>query len=1156
MSLPDAKPEQQARERIDAQLEQAGWVVQTWPHFNIHAGRGVAIREFPTAHGPADYILYVDARPVGVLEAKPEGHTLAGVEGQARKYAEGFPTHLGAPVHPLPFVYLATGTETVFYNLLDPTPCSRRIFWFHRPETLAEWLAADTLDEHVRALHAEGTGFYTAADDTKPSTLRARLRTLPPVHIPNLWQNKVEALTRLDQSLRDDRPRALIHMATGSGKTLLAVTAIYRLVKFGGARRVLFLVDRGNLGDQAEKEFQGYRTPDDNRKFEELYEVQHLATNTMKSSAKVVITTIQRLYSMLKGERDLDPALEEQSAFEDESLVRDGAKAPLPVVYSATLPPETFDIIVVDECHRSIYTLWRQVLEYFDAYIIGLTATPAAHTYGFFDGNLVMEYPHEKAVADGVNVDFEVYRIRTRITEQGSTIQVAPGAMVPIRDRLTREKRWRDPDEIPPTYAGTDLDDQVVAPDQIRTVVRAFKESFLPEAFPHRENVPKTLIFAKDDSHAEDIVGIVRKEFGKGNDFCQKITYRTTADKPSNLIQAFRNSFEPRIAVTVDMIATGTDIKPIEVVMFMRSVKSRVLFEQMKGRGVRVIKPTELKAVTPDATAKTHFYLVDCVGVTERKLSSTYQLERKPSVPLKELLKQVALGVRDADTLASVASRLARLDKRCTKEDRAKVREVSGGPDLGDLAAGFVQALDGDRVAREARTRFDLGTDGEPTDEQTAAASRALRDQAALPLATNPALRDVISEIQKKYEQAIDEGSVDQLLFAGTPEAAKKEAEAVVQSFEKFVAERLDAVRHRARGRAPRSPRHRRLAQLRRSPAAHAAPARGPAPHGTRPARRGGPAQAHARRRSAVRRGAQRAARVEVHHPAVPLQGNGPRAHAIDESGAAAAHDRRAAHRSDPGRAAGLSRRAGERRAGQPARVRGRSTLPRARAPGGHHQRRAAPGLPSERRHPHPALRRPGRGGEPWRVPARRDARESPTGRLTATQPAPRGPPAGVPGAAQPRRGRGRADDVRHDGASEPVSAALSGLARVGSRGSRRHAARRGAAFDLGRGGRLAGAAREHRQRRGADHPRDRRQGPRLQAAQVLGGAWADRDRGRHGSSVAAPLSAVGPPRGAASYFLSAEKMNRAIRDLLVVQVGCGGPQFPGGDKGRDERQR
>ena len=783
-------PEAKAREKIDALLAESGWVVQDRDDMNLTAGNGVAVREFKLekGHGFVDFLLFVDGYAVGVLEAKPAGYSLTSVEFQANKYVTGLPTSLSAPRKPLPFAYISTGEESVFINMLDPHPRSRPIFAFHRPETLGEWLTADTLDAWLK----QSGSSHNRADDTKPATLRARLRAMPAVNLPGLWPNKVQAIANLEKSFFDDRPRALIQMATGSGKTLLAVTEIYRLIKFGGARRVLFLVDRANLGEQAEKEFQGFRTPDDNRKFDELYNVQRLTSNTVGSSSKVVISTIQRLYSILKGEPELNPEAEEHTPMDDDLTQ---PTEPLPVVYSKALPPEFFDIIFIDECHRSIYSLWRQVLEYFDAYLVGLTATPAKHTYGFFNQNVVMEYPHEQAVADGVNCDYEVYRVRTLITAAGSTIEAAPGTMVGYRDRQTRKLRWESPDEDI-QYSGSDLDRNVVATDQIRLIVQTFRDKVLKETFPTRKEVPKTLVFAKDDSHAEDIVRIVREEFGKGNDFCQKITYKVTGAKPADLIQSFRNSYNPRIVVTVDLIATGTDIKPVEIVIFMRNVHSRVLFEQMKGRGARVINPNELRAVTPDAPAKTHFLVVDCVGVTEQMLSDTKVLEKAPSVSLKALLDHVAAGGVKDDYLSSLASRLARIDKQCGPEDAKLIADTSGGVPLSSISGALIAALDPDQQEQAARRMFNLKGADTPTDEQIAKASAPLKKAATRELMAAPLLRKAILDLRQKFEQIVDEVSKDVLLPEQTgfsPEARHK-AEELVKSFQKYLAEHRDEI--------------------------------------------------------------------------------------------------------------------------------------------------------------------------------------------------------------------------------------------------------------------------------------------------------------------------------------------------------------------------
>jgi type I restriction enzyme, R subunit len=508
-----------------------------------------------------DYLLFVNGQPAGVVEAKPEGTTLVEVEHQSGRYVEGLPAWMTPPVYPLPFIYESTGAETRFTNGYDPDARSRRVLTFHRPQTLAEW------------------SFQIAADADHP-TFRARLKNMLPLDEHGLWGKQAEAIRKVERSLSEDHPRSLIQMATGSGKTFTAANICYRLIKHADAKRILFLVDRSNLGKQTKLEFDKFTIPETQRKFPAEYNVQHLTSNTLDSTSRVCISTVQRILSMLKGENDLDAEIDEHSAYE--LRIED----PVEVGYNAGLPPDTFDVIIIDECHRSIYGLWRQVLEYFDAHLIGLTATPTKQTFGFFGQNPVMEYSHEMAVADGVNVDFTVYKIETAITKAGSTIEAEE--FVGFRDRQTRRVRWEATDE-PVEYTANQLDRAVVAEDQIRTVIQTFKDKLFTDLFPGRSTVPKTLIFAKDDSHADDVVQVVREVFDKGNQFATKITYRTKDGKPEDLLQQFRNSMYPRIVVTVDMIASGTDVKPLECLLFMRSVKSRTYFEQMLGRGVRVI---------------------------------------------------------------------------------------------------------------------------------------------------------------------------------------------------------------------------------------------------------------------------------------------------------------------------------------------------------------------------------------------------------------------------------------------------------------------------------------------------------------------------------------------------------------------------------------
>jgi type I restriction enzyme R subunit len=584
MSKANRTPEQQARDRIDELLARAGWSVQNRSETDLGAGLGVAIREYPTDTGPADYVLFVDRKPVGIVEAKreEEGYRLTVVEQQSGEYADSKLKYLDN--QPLPFVYESTGILTRFTDRRDPKPRSRPVFSFHRPETFQEWLKRD-----------------------KP--LRGRLLDIPELDPERLRNCQVRAIERLERSFKENRPRSLVQMATGSGKTFTAITAIYRLLKFAGAKRVLFLVDTKNLGEQAEQEFMAYTPNDDNRKFTELYNVQRLKSSYIASDSQVCISTIQRLYSILKGE-ELDDRAEEDNPNESGSP---RPREPMPVVYNPRVPIEFFDFIVIDECHRSIYNVWRQVLDYFDAFLIGLTATPDARTFGFFNQNVVSEYSHEEAVTDGVNVTYDVYTIETEITKNGS--RIVAREYVDKRDKLTRRSRWEQLDEDV-VYSGKQLDTDIVNPSQIRTIIRTFREQ-LPQIFPGREEVPKTLIFAKTDSHAEDIIGIVREEFAEGNAFCKKVTCQSKED-PKSVLAQFRNDYYPRIAVTVDMIATGTDVKPLECLLFMRDVKSRNYFEQMKGRGTRILGYDDLKKVTPSAaSAKTHFVIIDAIGVTK-----------------------------------------------------------------------------------------------------------------------------------------------------------------------------------------------------------------------------------------------------------------------------------------------------------------------------------------------------------------------------------------------------------------------------------------------------------------------------------------------------------------------------------------------------------
>ena len=751
-------PEQAARDKIDQQLANAGWIVQDNKKIDFSVGLGIAVREYQTSVGPADYILFVDKKPVGVVEAKPEdwGQRITTAEEQSGSYAAANLKWV-SNTEPLPFIYESTGVLTRFTDTCDPKPRSREVFNFPRPETIQDWLI-------------------------QSASLRERLQGLPSLDPTGLRACQVNAIEKLEVSFKDDRPRALIQMATGSGKTYAAITSIYRLLKHADAKRILFLVDTKHLGEQAEQECMAYVPSDDNRKFTELYNVQRLKSSYVAKDSQVCISTIQRMYSLLKGE-ELDESAEEINPAE---MVK--RKEPMPVVYNDKISPEFFDFIIIDECHRSIYNLWRQVLEYFDAYLIGLTATPDNRTYGFFKKNIVSEYTHEQAVADGVNVGNEIYVIDTKRTKHGGWLET--GQQVEKRERLTRRKRWEIQDEDF-TYGAQELDRAVVNPDQIRTVIRSFRDK-RPEIFPGRNEVPKTLIFAKTDSHADDIIQTVREEFAEGNEFCKKVTYKTEED-PKSVLAQFRNDYYPRIAVTVDMIATGTDVRPLECLLFMRDVRSRNYFEQMKGRGTRTLDHDDLKKVSPSAVSgKTHYVIVDAVGVTKSLKTASQPLITKPSVPLKDLAMSVMMGVYNEDTVSSLAGHLARLNRQLDHAEQERIREKAGGIELTNIVGNLLKAIDPDQIEAKARETECVPDDAEPSPAAREKAQEQLvRDAASV---FNGELIELIDSIRRDKEQTIDHDSLDTVERAEWEGDTHENAEAMAQDFRQYLEANRDKI--------------------------------------------------------------------------------------------------------------------------------------------------------------------------------------------------------------------------------------------------------------------------------------------------------------------------------------------------------------------------
>lgn len=791
-------PEQIARDQIDQLLLASGWVIQDKKQVNLAAATGVAIREYQTDVGPADYVLFVVKKPVGIIEAKrqEEGIHLTTVEDQSQQYANAKLKYINN--NALPFVYESTGEVTRFTDYRDPKPRSRSVFTFHRPETFQKWLK-------------------------ESKTLRARFFDIPELPEAGLRECQVQAITNLEKSFKETRPKALIQMATGSGKTFTAITFIYRLLKFAKAKRILFLVDTKNLGEQAEQEFRKFEPQDDNRLFPELYGVTRLSSGFVPTDSEVYISTIQRLYSILKG-TPLDERDEEENPNEKNKWQ---PKEPMPVVYNEKVPMEFFDFVVIDECHRSIYNLWKQVLDYFDAFQIGLTATPDNRTFGYFNQNLVCDYGYQRAVEDGVLVPYNVFEIVTKISQQGAKIEL--GELVDTREKQTRKQFWQQLDEDV-EYNARQLDDKVVNKNQIRLIIKAMRDN-LPHMFPDRFTnlvgtgldlsasmpdklpawtggaggggphipdqknlanfeVPKTLIFAKSDSHADDIIQIVREEFGESNDFCKKITYRSEED-PKSILSQFRNEYYPRIAVTVDMIATGTDIKPLEVLLFMRDVKSRSYYEQMKGRGTRTISLEDLRATgTPSAKAtKDHFVIIDAIGVEKSRKTDSRPLEKKPGLSLKEVLEGIAIGGQtDEAMLTTLANRLIRLDKQLNEKEKTTFAEKAGGRSISQVVKQLLHAHDPDTLEQETLgvKAQKPGAAPEEIEAEVQQRHQQIIEQ-AIAVFHDPDLRNYVIDIRKKYDQIIDHINPDELVSIGWVEDNKAKAENLVNDFRSWI---------------------------------------------------------------------------------------------------------------------------------------------------------------------------------------------------------------------------------------------------------------------------------------------------------------------------------------------------------------------------------
>lgn len=654
-------PEEKARQKIDQWFTDAGWEVINRDEYEP-TSTAVAIREGLLKDNlEADYFLFISGKAVGVLEAKREETDAFSsiVCEQAALYARSVPNIYQTYQKPLPFIFTSNGKELYFCDFREQDHYFKQIMTIPTPHELVKKL---------------GINDYFAG--------------LPTLRKKGLRDCQYEAITELEKSFRAGQNRALMVLATGAGKTYTSCLAAYRMLSYTPMRRVLFLVDRNNLGKQAEGEFGTFRLTENGEAFSTIFTVNRLRSSSIPSDSNVLISTIQRLFSFLKGD-----AIEDN---EDDDENEPTEEVILPP--NLDLPHDYFDMIIIDECHRSIYKNWRKVLEYFDtARLVGLTATPIPETMAFFNNNRIVNYTLEKSIVDGVNVDCRVYRIKTQVTETGGAI--LEGEKVKEETRYTGEVKTVSSKETK-TYTNKELNRSIINPAQIKLILSTYRDVVYTELFndpqrePNMDYLPKTLIFALNEAHATNIVQIAKEVFGRTDDrFVQKITY--SAGDSNELIRQFRNDKDFRIAVTCTLVATGTDVKPLEVVMFMRDVESLPLYIQMKGRGVRTIGDEQLRNVTPNAFSKDCFYLVDAVGVTEHEKTIPTATDESTTkiITLKELLERISHGYFPDEYLKRLAATLARIYNKADDSQRKEFARLSHD-DMKELSARIYDALE------------------------------------------------------------------------------------------------------------------------------------------------------------------------------------------------------------------------------------------------------------------------------------------------------------------------------------------------------------------------------------------------------------------------------------------------------------------------------
>lgn len=752
-------PEQKARVKIDQMLKDSGWTVVPRDDFTPDAVNAQAVEEnLMKGNLEADYILYLDGKAIAVLEAKREENKLGlEVAEQAQNYGNILPDWVQAWKTPLPFIFLCNGDLLLFKDMREAKPSYKVIKKMFTPKEIVN----------------------LAGDDIKSQF--AKLPALPPVGPKGLRECQFEAITNLEISFKQGLKKALIVLATGAGKTFTACTAAYRLLNYMGAKRVLFLVDRNNLGKQAEGEFGTYKLTETGNAFSDEYIVHRLRSVEKIGNASVVISTIQRLFAALTDQEVDEPDDDEEMEHDEDTPGKQ-----VQLTGNVLLPSDFFDVIIIDECHRSIYGDWQQVLTYFNnAKIIGLTATPTPEAMAFFNKNRIVNYTLEKSIADGVNVPPRVYRIKTEISEAGGTLN--EGEKVTKVSNLTgkgqNQKQKYDKD-----YTKTELDRSVVVPSQIETVVRAYKDAIYESLYPEREKnwymIPKTLFFAKKESHAQDILKAIEKVFKDEfpdkklpEHFAQLITCKS--GNSNQLISDFRNNKDFRIAITVTLVATGTDVRPLEVLVFMRDINSEVLYTQMKGRGCRTIDDDKLRNVTTNANSKDFYYLIDAVGVTEHEKSMPTPNGgegRKKVLSLKDLLEHLAHGEVSNENLNLLAGYLSNVNKKAEPEDLIELNELIKTTAIKQICLDIYAAIDPDNKAFPEYKDIN-----DPNTERKALISA---------LINNVKARKKLLEVNAGFIKiAVEE--TDKLISAGF---SKEQSKQYIDSFEKYLEENKDEV--------------------------------------------------------------------------------------------------------------------------------------------------------------------------------------------------------------------------------------------------------------------------------------------------------------------------------------------------------------------------